>query len=112
MRVKQKPQPKKPRVVTVECECGARFTAPNRLRRLCVDCKQLRLEARLETMRSRGAGSRPPRPPRKAPFTLRTDFLLALPELRRELERALTVFDPLPHIEGSDPLDLGTRRSA
>lgn len=94
--------------VTVECECGARFKAPNRLRRLCEDCKKRRLEARLEAIRSRGAASRPPRQykPRHVPCELRTDFLLALPSMRVELARQCAGEVPLPHIEGSDPLEL------
>jgi hypothetical protein len=97
------------KTVTIECKCGCgvRFTAPNRIPRLSAPCKARIYEERKAAMRSRGAGSRPQeRPPRHIPVELRTDFVLAYPEMKAELARACTGNLPLLNVEGTDLLAL------
>jgi hypothetical protein len=76
------------------------------MKRLSAECKARIYAERLDAIRARGAGSRPQRAPRQVAIEFRTDFLLALPELRRELERACTGDLPQLNIEGYDPLAL------
>jgi hypothetical protein len=96
------------KTVTVECKCGCgvRFTAPDRIPRLSADCKKRIYEERKAAMRARGAGSRPQHKPRQVAIEFRQDFLLALPEMRREFKRACTGDLPLLNVEGTDMLAL------
>jgi hypothetical protein len=107
---KRKRGPLKVRNVTIQCPCGVRFTAPNRLHRKCEGCKLRRYRAKLERNRNAdapGSPTTPRRTPRHIPIEFRADFVLAFPEMKAELARAI--------VEGI-PLQIGTipprRRSA
>jgi hypothetical protein len=92
MRLKgqqRKRGPLKVRNVTVQCPCGVRFVAPNRLHRKCADCKLRRYKAKLERNRAEASSAPTPRrKPRHIPVEFRPDFLLAFPEMKAELARA------------------------
>lgn len=109
---------------TVECrQCQKRFSAPSRMRRTCDECKRANYQRRVEEKRTEqpwrwtnGRLTRPRRKGKPKPVQLPTDFLLALPEMRRELERQCQDFGVMRRDFGAaDLLELpatGRRRSA
>jgi hypothetical protein len=113
MRLKgqqRKRGPLKVRNVTVQCPCGVRFVAPNRLHRKCADCKLRRYKAKLERNRNTDVPAPPAQPrraPRHVPIEFRADFVLAFPEMKAELARAIV--EGIPLLIGTQP---PRRRSA
>lgn len=102
------------RTVTTRCACGAKFTAPTRHRRDCADCKRRKHEQKLAAKRRDRPGCRHRHVARQAEVAFRSDFLLALPEMRRELARVCQTGTRMRQDIYGEPADElpGRRRSA